>query len=111
VYDVTANKPKKYPMLSFRVSFEEKARAKALAKSLKKRYPYLSLSDVYRELMGFTDTGLITPEMRRTLLSETDFEKTDVHTPKPIPTEHRLPIPPPGPVTASIREPKKGGRK
>jgi hypothetical protein len=29
----------------------------------------------------------------------------------PIPTEHRLPIPPPGPVTASIREPKKGGRK
>lgn len=51
-------------MLSFRVSFEEKEKAEALALRLIRRYPYLSRSDVYRELIGFTDTGLVTPEMR-----------------------------------------------
>lgn len=61
---------KRYPMLSFRVSHEEKERAKALAKKVKKRVPQLTESDVFRELMGFTNTGLITEELRATLLAD-----------------------------------------
>lgn len=59
---------KRNPTISFRVEYEEKDRVDALSALLIKKYPYLTVSAIYRELMGFTSTGLISEEMRRALL-------------------------------------------
>lgn len=54
-------------MLAFRVTPSEKTRAKQLAKEIRQRLPYATEAMVFRELFGFTDTGMISKEQRRSL--------------------------------------------
>ena len=61
------NKPPRYPSLSFRVSKEEKRKALAFAERIKQINPFMTTSDVFRELMSLSDNGVITPQMRAEL--------------------------------------------
>jgi predicted DNA-binding protein len=112
---------KRNKMLSVRASDEEIERVKMLATELIRTHRYLKEADVIRELIGLEDTGLITPEMRRRLLSQpppaniaapaTPFTSPDPNT--PIPTQ---PLPPMDPYqsyesTPYVPSQKKGNKK
>lgn len=51
--------------LAIRLTREEKVLLKMLVKEAQRQRPYISASDVYRELLGLTYTGMVTDEMRR----------------------------------------------
>lgn len=70
-------KPRRKPtnrddQLAVRVTREEKVAIQFLIKQAQKRRPYVSGSDVLRELLGLTYTDLITDEMRRELRIQID---------------------------------------
>lgn len=64
-------------MLSVRVSDDEIDRIKKLSLDLIQKHKYLKEADVLRELIGLEDTGLITSQMRRTLLPENKSQPGD----------------------------------
>lgn len=66
--DIMENDPKRMKMLSVRVSDEEIARVRGLARKIKKAHPYVKEADVIRELLGLVNTGIITSDIRRELL-------------------------------------------
>jgi hypothetical protein len=112
---------KRNKMLSVRASDEEIERVKKLAAELIRTHRYLKEADVIRELIGLEDTGLITPEMRRRLLSHSDSNNLSapampvesLHPNAPIPTQ---PLPPMDPCQRYISTPyipskKKGDKK
>jgi hypothetical protein len=73
----TRRKPRRKPtnrddQLAVRVTREEKVAIQFLIKQAQKRRPYVSGSDVLRELLGLTYTDLITDEMRRELRIQID---------------------------------------
>jgi hypothetical protein len=68
-------KSKRLKMLSVRASEEEIGRVKELAAELMAKHRYLKEADVIRELIGFENTGLITPEMRQRLSGPIELEK------------------------------------
>jgi len=106
-------KPKRNKMLSVRASEEEIARVKEFAAVLIKKNRYLTEADILRELIGLENTGLITPEMRRRLRPAQYPEPViaRITDNEHIPTEKINRSLPPGPITATSYEPKKGGRK
>jgi hypothetical protein len=55
------------PQLSIRVTEEEKRALRSILPDAQKIRPYVNFSDLVRELLGLTYTGLITPEMRKKL--------------------------------------------
>jgi hypothetical protein len=57
-------KPKKTKTVGMRLEPEERQRFDALMDLVLRRNPYVSKSDVLRELTGFTDTGLLREEER-----------------------------------------------
>lgn len=55
------------PQLSIRVTEDEKKALQAILPDAQKIRPYVNFSDLLRELLGLTYTGLITPEIRKKL--------------------------------------------
>ena len=55
------------PKLSVRVTRDERDALREIVRDARKIRPYVNHSDVMRELLGLTYTGLITPEMRKKL--------------------------------------------
>lgn len=57
----------KIVMISFRISEEQDKRLKEIVRLVKKEQPYMKVADIYRELLGVEDTGVITSEHRKLL--------------------------------------------
>jgi hypothetical protein len=69
---------KRTRMLSVRVTDEEYARVKRVCAEIKIAHRYLTDADIFRELLGLIDTGLIRPAMRRRLQAETEIDEVDI---------------------------------
>jgi hypothetical protein len=95
-------------MISVRATPYEKRTVKAFAAEIIKTNRYLKEADVLRELIGLEDTGLITPEMRRRLISELHSHP---HIAASIPTQQVADKISPGRHTVKLKSSKKGGRK
>jgi len=65
---------KRLSMVSFRASAEEISRIDRLVARIRRKYTFMNKSDVLRELVGLTKSGLVTQEMRASLTSDTPDE-------------------------------------
>lgn len=72
--DVAA-KPGRGKMLSVRASTEEIAAVKRLASEIRERNRYVKDADVLRELIGVTNSGIVTQADRRRLLAYLSRDK------------------------------------
>src|SRR5262245_5441853 len=70
-------KQTEYPQISFRVSQTEKENVEAFAKKIQQLNPFMSTSDVLRELCSISDHGVISQQMRDELSGKSERKSGD----------------------------------